>query len=406
MHKNQYPKGTRKPRPATRGRYLIRSRKNHLIIATIDRILEVFCSKQTIKGSTDIRKILVSNWAHIGDVLLTLPAISVIRREFPEAQIGMIVGSWSKKIIEDAKLVDRIHVIDPWLLNRSDSKRKEKVRQFLSSMRVAISELRHEKYDVAIDFYPYFPPAHPLFFWINIQRRIGYESNGFGRLLTDSFRWNESNRSMSEYSMDLVDALAPNREKTLDSSWKYPEPLKPEIISGVCSSGYVVLHPGAGAPFKAWPEIRWVELLNQLVSDGIQVLITGSGEQEIELAERLAKCFNRVISFAGRTTWREFVGVVQNASAIICVDSAAAHVAALFNVPSVVIFTGTNNMHQWAPNSKNSVIITRAVSCAPCYRAGCESMACIREVTVSEVLNAFRNIHRTVRGVQSVHNGR
>jgi hypothetical protein len=46
----------------------------------------------------------------------------------------------------------------------------------------------------------------------------------------------------------------------------------------------------------------------------------------------------------------------------------------------------------WAPLGDNVRALTAAVPCAPCFRAeGCGTMACVREVSVPEVINALRS---------------
>ena len=86
-------------------------------------------------------------------------------------------------------------------------------------------------------------------------------------------------------------------------------------------------------------------------------------------------------------SWDEFVALVAGARCVICLESSAAHLAAAFRVPTVAIFTGTNEHRLWGPDNAHARVISAPTACAPCHRTGCDAMACVRHVTVAMVLD-------------------
>jgi ADP-heptose:LPS heptosyltransferase len=365
-----------------RGRYLIRSAKSAAAVRTIDAFLGLF-PRRCADPESPVRRILLANWAHLGDVLLTLPAIFAIRNAYPDAHIGMIVGSWGEVAIRKLQLIDQVHVIDHWFLNRSGAGRATRYRE---TRRRALAEIRSVRYQLGIDFYPFFAPAHPLFYRCGIPCRVGFDSGGFGPLLTHAVRWREADRSMSDYARDLVKVALPDIR---DFSWSYPLPNSPSYAGGTASAPYVVVHPGAGSRVKDWGERNWRDLVAQLQEAGYQVVVTGAGAYEEALAKRITAGDGATVNLAGKTDWEGFVATIAGADALVCPDSSAAHIGALFKIPTVAIFTGTNNSAQWGPCNPYARILVKSLSCTPCNRPGCSAMACIRAVTVAEVLAAL-----------------
>lgn len=375
--------GTLAPRPAMRGRYLIRSVRSLVAVRALDAVLGLWPQRSALVEHP-VRRILLANWAHLGDVLLTLPAIAAVRKACPDAHIGMIVGSWARMAIESLQLVDEVHIVDHWFLNRNGAGKRARYRETRAQ---ALSAIRAARYQVGIDFYPFFAPAHPLFYRCGIPCRIGFDSGGFGPLLTHAVSWVDRDRSMSDYAMDLVKVALPAVE---DPDWHYPLQAGRAPVEQLPARPYIVVHPGAGTRIKDWGEDNWRALLRRLRQKGERIVLTGAGTYEAALGDRIAAGDDSIVNLAGRTDWEGFVATIAGADALVCPDSSAAHVGGLFGIPTVALFTGTNNPAQWGPRNPHARVLMNPVECAPCNRPGCGAMACIRGITVDRVLDALR----------------
>lgn len=79
------------PRPAMRGRYLIRNTRSAGIISAVDTLLALWNPNRSPPvAPPQPRRILVAEWAHLGNVLLALPALRLLRASFPGAEIGFL----------------------------------------------------------------------------------------------------------------------------------------------------------------------------------------------------------------------------------------------------------------------------------------------------------------------------
>lgn len=379
------------PRPMMVGRYRISQLRKVRMMTALDGLLSLV-PKRRSNVPADPQRILIANWAHLGDVVTSFGLIAALRMRYPDAHIGMIVGSWGKPAIAEARLVDEVHVVDHWAMNRSRQSRLEKIRRYRHTRHQALQEIRATGYQVGIDLMSIFPPAHPLFYRAGIPVRIGYTSGGFGPLLTHPVPWRNEDRRIADQFRDLADQLDPARPYGYGTF--RPRRHRASVAglpAALLEAGdYIVLHPGAGAEHKDWGIENWRALISRLRTAYPQriLVLTGAGAGEVAIAENLAQAAPGVLSLAGKVGWDGFVAAVAGASLVICPDTATGHVAALFDVPVVAIFNGNNKTTQWAPYGEQVSVLVRPVACAPCTRGGCEVMACIRDVTVDDVIRA------------------
>ena len=381
------------PRPLMRGGYLVRSARAVTFLRFMDfgsRLLRPWRrSKPPVPARP--RRILVANWAHLGDMLLSLPTLAALRRQFPDAEIDLLASRSGHLVAKGTGLFDQVHLVEHFMLNRSGTGRVAKLKGYLSDRQRFIAAARIRRYDVAIDLYSNFPPASPLFWRCGIPVRCGFTSSGFGPLLTHPTPWHYQDKSISRYGRDLLATLWPLG--TEDSTAFRPcYPGQPRLALGdvgiAGTSDYIVLHPGSGASTREWPEEKWCQLVRTLGAGSMRIVLCGTGAREGARVDRLAACAgNSSASIFLDRSWDDFVALVARARCVICLESSAAHLAAAFRIPTVAIFTGTNEHRLWGPDNVQARVMSAPTACAPCHRVGCEAMACVRHVTVRSVLD-------------------
>lgn len=379
------------PRPSMVGPYLIRNPSRVAAVEAMDRALSLFSGK-SVEAPLQPERVLIANWAHLGDVTTTIGMLRALRERYSPLRLGMVVGSWGRIAIEGTGLVDDLFVVDHPMLNRADSSRIAKWKRYAETRRAAINAIRAIGYQVAIDTYAFIPPAHPLFRAAGIPVRIGWTSGGFGPLLTHPVRWSDDERPMADHYRDLANELDPLRPFPPGSFRPRRDRASLAALPRQLASEerYIVVHPGAGSPTRHWGTDRWRAVIARLQAEAAdyRVVLTGAGAADVAIADGLAEQFGDVINLAGRIDWEGFVRVLADAALVICPDTATGHVAGLFGVATVVIFTGTNSPAKWAPYNERVRVLTRPVTCAPCHRAGCAAMACFLGVTPDDVADA------------------
>ncbi|HSI48431.1 MAG TPA: glycosyltransferase family 9 protein [Ideonella sp.] len=336
-----------------------------------------------------MKRVLITNGAHLGDVVLSTAVLPVLKAAFPGVRIGMLVGNWSRPVVDEHPLLDWIHRVDHWKISRADLSRFERFRVYWRTRRQALREIREVGYDVAIDLYFYFPNSVGLLWQAGIPRRIGYTSAGLGPLLHHRLDLDlgRSDRSIVELHLDLV-RLIPGCPPLQTALAKPVLPRRDLDTTHLTGGGdYIVLHMGSGSALKDWPEPSWQTLARRLVDEGCRVVLTGSGAGEKARIVRLKDQVPEAIDLCDRAKWGEFIEIVAGARLLVGVDSVAGHAAAAVGTPVVIARHGMNNLALWRPVGARSVLLMHVVPCAPCYRKqGCSTMDCLRQLAPDTVL--------------------
>ncbi len=351
--------------------YLVKNPLGVKILSLIDALLPDCQRTEPVPPPSSI---LICNIAHLGDAVITTSVIRMLKAACPGIKIGVLCGSWSADVFKHHGFV---HTVDHWKLNRSGFK----YRQYRKSAIRALNQIREQKYDAAIDLYPYFPNAIPLLWRAKIPVRIGYESGGFGPLLTHRLPTVDFLKGAAENFSFLV-------RKFLPFSFGPFSPRPDLPIKEGPKKDYLVVHMGTGHALKEWPEEKWRELAVALDKRGEKIVFTGRGRHEKERIQRVMKGLTGAVDCSDQLDWEGFVLTIKCAKALISVDSVSGHIASAFDIPTVTLLSGINPPLFWKPPGSQTLM--RALPCAPCLSSkGCSSMSCIREISVDEVLQTI-----------------
>ena len=337
-------------------------------------------------------RVLVANWGHLGDVVNILPLLKYLEQHPQVQELGVLIGTWSRPVLESSDIAARIHAIDHWALDRSNKSTLRKIIQYLLRRVSLVDELRRCQYDMSIDTFSSFPSSHGITWSASIPRRVGFTSGGLGPCLTDPFDWIPDDRLIPEHQLKLLQPLLGNlHPKSLPASYPGFESVALGRDFNVGVRPYIVIHMGP-QDLKGWVPEKWISLASALKAQGYELIATGSRGRETEVARVLAERVP-VRDLTGRLSWAQFVTTVASATAVVTVDSVTGHIAACFDVPAVVLTTGRTRLNLWRPNNSSAVALSHSVGCAPCYRTrGCAAMACVKLIDVDDVLSSLQQV--------------
>jgi len=156
--------------------------------------------------------------------------------------------------------------------------------------------------------------------------------------------------------------------------------------------GYVVLHPGASVPARAWPPERCAEAVEALVDAGHRVLVTG-GPGERDLTAAVAG--RHGTDLGGRTTLAEMAAVLHGAAAVVVGNTGPAHLAAAVGTPVVSLFAPVVPAERWAPYGVPTVLL--GDQDAPCRGSRARECPvpghpCLTSVTAHDVVAAVEKL--------------
>jgi ADP-heptose:LPS heptosyltransferase len=156
--------------------------------------------------------------------------------------------------------------------------------------------------------------------------------------------------------------------------------------------GYVVLHPGASVPARAWPEQRCAEAVEALAAAGHRVLVTG-GPGETALTAAVAGSTG--VDLGGTTTLPEMAAVLDGAAAVVVGNTGPAHLAAAVGTPVVSLFAPTVPAARWAPYRVPTVLLgDQEAPCRDSRVMVCPvpGHPCVTSVTAEDVLHAVEKL--------------
>lgn len=162
---------------------------------------------------------------------------------------------------------------------------------------------------------------------------------------------------------------------------------------------YVVVHPGASVPARAWPASHHAALVDELVAAGRRVVVTG-GPSEAALTARVAGAPRpEVTDLGGRTSFAGLAHVIARAECVVVGNTGPAHLAAAVGTPVVSLFAPTVPAIRWRPWQVAHELLLHAVPCAGCRARICpvEGHPCLSEVGVMRVLDAVDRLARGAR---------
>ncbi len=277
-------------------------------------------------------RILVARPDRIGDVILSTPVVTALRRQYPNAHITLMVRDFVAPLVRAIPEVDAIFVYDP-------DGRHSGVRGFFR----LLEELKAQHFQISIVLHSVFKLAAALF-GVGVPNRIGPLSK-----IHSYFFYNRGTRQRrslvemheADYNLHLLRKLGirvgshqiPTQVAVSDERKKFARDWLSDAgwnPSDGQRSRLVAVHPGMGGSALNWPENYYVDLIRSIKKEGHEVLLTG-GPAEGFLLERIVLELNKT----------EDSILVYGSPATASVD----HLAALFAETDLVVAPSTGPLH-------------------------------------------------------------
>lgn len=278
-----------------------------------------------------MRRILVLRGGALGDFVVTLPALVLLRQRWPDARMELVGNATAAQLVRAGGLLDAVHSQHEarWAALYAEAALPEELGRWLATFDLVVS---------------YWPDGDGT-----LRRKFPVRADQ--RLLTAAAM--PSRPPAAAHYCEPLKALGLETRSFfcgLENGWVVPgsAPLR----RGLSTKNLIALHPGSGSPRKNWPPARWAELAGWLKSDlGAElVIVTGDADSPGALASEGQPANNLPLPALAEqlSVCRLFVGH----------DSGVSHVAAACGVPSVLLF-GPTDPAMWAPPAEHVTVIRR-----------------------------------------------
>ena len=333
------------------------------------------------------KNILIVRTDRIGDVVLSLPLASIIKKHLSDSKVTFLLREYTKSLAMNNPNIDEVIT-----LREIDGK---------PSIRKNVNLLKN-KFDVCIVAYPSYPIALILFL-ANIKIRIGTGYRWY------SFLFNKKNYEHRkygeyhelEYNVHLLKLLGINELVNpenvsfgLTSSKHDEEKVKKDLTElGIdYSKPVIIIHPGSGGSAIDLPHTKMKEIVNILSSENVEILITGSAAEK-ELCQSLV--VNKSIkNLAGKYNLGELTALINKCNVMVANSTGPIHIAAALGKNVIGFypkFTAASEK-RWGPYTNKKNIFSPTIDCADCTRKQCEKLNCMDSIQTKDVVEAVKGI--------------
>lgn len=361
------------------------------------------------KQGTEIsepRKILILHNLHLGDTIVTTPALRALRLRFPNSFVVFLAQSSGAQVLKGNPDVNEVRVFHaPWLersLPHYDVGVRKLVRLILYYFQCVKriwqegKNLKAEGFDLAIDLVGTFH-HYLLMVLACIPLRVGPVGVGDWLLthpvpLPDPRKINEIDRCLQ-----IVQAIGANSNDRKPSVYCAPEAeisLSAKLKSlGILSGDLlVVIHPGcASAPASRWQSEKWAKVADWLIQEyGAKVVLNGVNSERREIEAIKARMKGKAFDLCGQLTIPELIALIKRCNLLLTVNSGPMHIASALGTPMVVV-QGAWNLTRWRPFGDNHILVVKKVPCTDCgYQICPKPVSCMDMVEPEEVIEAVK----------------
>jgi heptosyltransferase-2 len=349
------------------------------------------------RGRLVHERILCVKTHAIGATLMITPALRVLRRANPLAEIVVLAGTQCAEMLMGNPSVDEVIAVDDQKLQRVD--RWEMVD--------LVRRLRRAGFHRAYIF----EQSQGLHFLLSLTRiphRVGLSYSPWAPFLTRRVVWPSGSRSYAgEMYLRVVGGRGSENAGALSVPISQRDATAAAKLLSDAGVGegetLAALAPGGGrnprdyVPQKRWQPGRFAEVADALAREyGCRVVLVGTPDDLPCLLAVAQQATTPVVNLCGQTALRTLAAVLARCHLLVTNDSAPLHVAVAVGTPSVTLFGPTDSTAALPPGATQHVGIQSSASCSPCYAnepfPGCETWICMEEIGVSEVLEAARRL--------------
>jgi len=345
-------------------------------------------------------KILVIALSGIGDALMFTPALKLLKKHLPDAEIDALVMYKGAEEIYSANKnltkVVRFNFVEEGVLNSL---------KFLFQLR--------KKYDTTVNVYPSNRKEYNFInYLIGAKQRAGAvylrkDKSNFGFLNNVRVLENDNVHNVHT-NIKLCEALVGkkfNEEPSLEFSLAVEDSNYAEKFftdAGINENELVIgFHPGCATLKnhikRRWEPEKFAELGNKLINDRSARIMIFGGPDEIELKEQIKSLINSdKVHIVNAESLTKNSAIMKRCNVFVTNDSSQMHIASALDLRVVAIIgpTNQNYIHPWKTEHQ---IVSLNLDCSPCFFYSPKPLICsrtdvkfkcIKELTVDMVYSS------------------
>jgi heptosyltransferase III len=332
--------------------------------------------------------VLVVRTDRIGDVVLTLPMVSVLRERLPNAQISLLLRSYTQELVDGFEGLNQILSYDQAGANKGFFR--------------MLAELRAQKFDLVVVSHPTFRIA-ALILCARIPTRVGsgyrWYSFLFNRRVFEHRR--TAAKHEAEYNISLLQAIGIKEQgvpRVALPISEHSNNAAATVLQNVgigLSDPFIVLHPGSGGSARDWSADNFGALARRLSEDEFKVVVTGTEAEKALVVRVVSGSRFTALAAPGGMSLKVLAALIGRAQLFISNSTGPLHIAAATGTPVIAFYPPIRECspQRWGPLTEQKIVFTAENnSCPRCKGGPCQGNDCMDQITVEAVLEAARSL--------------
>lgn len=349
--------------------------------------LKIFVRRKT-KVPENIRRVLFIKFAAIGDAILLVPVLRILKNKMPEAKIYFLSSDINYSIVNKNKYIDKIININVY---------KFLINPFAFIRFIMM--IRRREFDVIFDAEQWSRISVIIASLSKSKYTIGYKmENQYKHYLYSSYINHSRYKHEVENFLSLLDPLGINSENDNKKPEFFLSDEEEEfadkfIKENDLNNKFVIcFQPSTGTSGYAreWKDENYTELGKRIVNkySNARILLTGAKDDFGRCEEIKRNIGKNTMNIAGKNTIGKDVAIVKRANLMICGNTGILHMSASVGTKTIGLH-GPNNPLTWGAYDENAVSILSDIYCSPClyigHDFGCNSPTCMERIKVDDV---------------------
>ncbi len=303
---------------------------------------------EKIKPET-IKKVLVIRYDVIGDLIVTLPMIKLIKQLIPHASVHLLASEQNSKLIEFDNNIDKIHLFDGRIL-----------KSFFS-----LFALRKENYDIIFCAFYTLVTRNGIIcniiggrksikvnIWCDEKRYVFF--NYQSRLAAEKLSMYEK-----MYYMAADTIAGGDRYNKVDAYLKIPDKSRNRCLSklqnlGLTSKRFIGINLSAGRKINEWPNELYIKLINllsqNLIKNDLLLFYHKNDFLKVhDIISGLDANRNNIYIYLHTDDILEIAALIEQCMLLITPDTGTVHFCSAVKTPVVVTYNEEYTSRLWHP---------------------------------------------------------
>jgi len=315
------------------------------------------------------KSIIISRTDSIGDVVLTLPVATVLKKHFPEMKIGFMGKSYTQPVIEACKSVDQFIDVNNFM-NGTVTISGEKPEAILHVLPVAAIAFRAKKLKIPLRI----GTTNRIYHWLTCNKLVKLSRKN-------------SNLHEAQLNLKLLEPFGITRDFSLceigqSFAMKNIQPLSEKFAAFVQKDKYnLILHPKSQGNAREWGLDNFIRLINLLDTEKYKIFISGVEKERKLLQPVFDKTGEKVTDITGLMNLTEFISFIAACDGFVANSTGPLHIAAALGKNAFGIYPPIRPMHpgRWAPLGPKAEVFVLDKFCIDC-KSDKNQCHCINEV--------------------------